>query len=112
MAIPLPTAPSEYRLPTRARPGLTARLHVLRCMALAGAAFPLLGTLHASDIAEPPPQPLTFERHIRPLLKHHCVHCHGEGEKLKGGLDVRLRRFLVGVVLPLAGSCSLLIRPD
>jgi hypothetical protein len=25
---------------------------------------------------------------------------------------LRLRRFLVGVVLPLAGSCSLLIRPD
>lgn len=40
-------------------------------------------------------RPLTFERDIRPLFKHHCVHCHGEGEKLKGGLDVRLRRFLV-----------------
>ncbi len=42
-----------------------------------------------------PQQPLTFERHIRPIFKHHCVHCHGEGEKLKAGLDVRLRRFLV-----------------
>jgi hypothetical protein len=39
--------------------------------------------------------PLTFERNIRPLLKYHCVHCHGKGEKLKAGLDVRLRRFLV-----------------
>jgi len=38
---------------------------------------------------------LTYERDIRPILKHHCFHCHGEGEKLKGGLDVRLRRFLV-----------------
>jgi mono/diheme cytochrome c family protein len=45
--------------------------------------------------AAPGPRPLTFERDIRPILKHHCVHCHGEGEKLKGGLDVRLRRFLV-----------------
>ena len=40
-------------------------------------------------------RPLTFERDIRPILKQHCVHCHGEGEKLKAGLDVRLRRFLV-----------------
>jgi len=55
---------------------------------LAGAA-PLSGAEKALD------RPLTFERDIRPLFKHHCVHCHGEGEKLKGGLDVRLRRFLV-----------------
>ena len=57
-----------------------------------------LGTGHALRAASLPPgakQPITFERHIRPLFKHHCVHCHGEGEKLKGGLDVRLRRFLV-----------------
>jgi hypothetical protein len=38
---------------------------------------------------------LTFERDIRPIFKQHCVHCHGEGDKLKGGVDVRLRRFLV-----------------
>jgi mono/diheme cytochrome c family protein len=40
-------------------------------------------------------RPVTFERDIRPILKQHCVHCHGEGDKLKGGIDVRLRRFLV-----------------
>jgi hypothetical protein len=37
----------------------------------------------------------TFERHIRPILKANCFPCHGEGEKLKGGLDLRLRRLLV-----------------
>ena len=37
---------------------------------------------------------LTFERDIRPILKTHCFHCHGEGEKLKGGIDLRLRRFI------------------
>jgi hypothetical protein len=37
---------------------------------------------------------LTFERDIRPILKAHCFQCHGEGEKLKGGVDLRLRRFM------------------
>jgi hypothetical protein len=37
----------------------------------------------------------TFERQIRPILKANCFPCHGEGEKLKGGLDLRLRRLLV-----------------
>ena len=38
---------------------------------------------------------LTFERDIRPILKAHCFDCHGEGEKLKGDLDLRLRRLLL-----------------
>jgi len=37
---------------------------------------------------------LTFERDVRPILKQHCFQCHGEGEKLKGGVDLRLRRFM------------------
>ena len=36
--------------------------------------------------------PATFEKDIRPIFKAHCFECHGEGEKLKGGLDLRLRR--------------------
>jgi mono/diheme cytochrome c family protein len=40
------------------------------------------------------PKPLTFEDKIRPILKAHCFECHGEGRKLKGGLDLRLRRLL------------------
>src|SRR6266498_1707909 len=39
--------------------------------------------------------PPTFEKDIRPILKAHCFECHGEGEKLKGGLDLRLRRLLL-----------------
>ena len=38
---------------------------------------------------------LTFEKHVRPLLKVHCVHCHGEGDEREGNLDVRLRRLMV-----------------
>jgi mono/diheme cytochrome c family protein len=38
---------------------------------------------------------LSFEQQVRPLLKAHCFECHGEGKKLKGGLDVRLRRSLL-----------------
>src|SRR5262249_35419545 len=40
------------------------------------------------------PKPLTFEDKIRPIFKAHCFECHGEGRKLKGGLDVRLRRLV------------------
>ena len=38
---------------------------------------------------------LTFEKHVRPILKAHCFHCHGEEGETKGGLDVRLARFLL-----------------
>src|SRR5262245_31479770 len=37
----------------------------------------------------------SFESHIRPLLKAYCFECHGDGVKLKGGLDVRLKRLLL-----------------
>ncbi|HYV28181.1 MAG TPA: c-type cytochrome domain-containing protein, partial [Candidatus Eisenbacteria bacterium] len=43
----------------------------------------------------PSSQGLTFERDVRPLLKSHCFECHGEGEKLRGGLDLRLRRLML-----------------
>lgn len=37
---------------------------------------------------------LTFEKDVRPILKAHCFQCHGEEGEMKGGLDVRLARFL------------------
>ncbi|WP_152051477.1 PSD1 and planctomycete cytochrome C domain-containing protein [Tautonia marina] len=41
--------------------------------------------------ADPPSDPnaLSFERDVRPILKEHCFHCHGEEPKLKSGLDLR-----------------------
>jgi hypothetical protein len=36
-----------------------------------------------------------FETDVRPLLKAHCYHCHGEGGKKEGGVDFRLRRFML-----------------
>jgi len=38
---------------------------------------------------------VSFEHHIRPLLKEHCFDCHGAHTELKGGLDLRLRRLMV-----------------
>jgi hypothetical protein len=46
----------------------------------------------APVIAAAPP---TFEKDIRPILKAHCLDCHGEGEKLNGGLDLRLQRLML-----------------
>jgi hypothetical protein len=45
--------------------------------------------------AQPGNEPLNFETHVRPILKANCFECHGEGKKLKGGLDLRLKHYLV-----------------
>src|SRR5689334_20414110 len=37
---------------------------------------------------------LTFEQHVRPILRAHCLECHGESGKPKGRLDLRLRRLI------------------
>ncbi|MCA9177104.1 MAG: DUF1549 domain-containing protein [Planctomycetales bacterium] len=47
-----------------------------------------------------------FDRDIRPILKTHCSHCHGEESELAGGLDVRLRRSLVN-----GGDSGAAVRP-
>ncbi|MCA9131569.1 MAG: PSD1 domain-containing protein [Planctomycetales bacterium] len=39
-------------------------------------------------------EPLTYESDVRPILKLHCFHCHGEGGVIEGGLDLRLRRLI------------------
>ena len=45
--------------------------------------------------AQPPAEAPTFEQQVRPLLKTYCLSCHGEGDELSGGLDLRLRRLIV-----------------
>jgi hypothetical protein len=56
--------------------------------ALLWAAFPLPADDEKATVA--------FETHVRPLLKTHCFHCHGESsDKPKGKLDVRLARLLL-----------------
>jgi hypothetical protein len=40
----------------------------------------------------PATEPLTFERNVRPVLKAYCFDCHGGGEELKAGLDLRQKR--------------------
>ncbi len=37
---------------------------------------------------------LTYEQHIRPILKANCFRCHGGEEKTEAGLDLRLRRLI------------------
>lgn len=38
---------------------------------------------------------LSFEKDARPILKAHCFECHGEGIDTEGGMDLRLRRFIL-----------------
>ena len=47
----------------------------------------LFGIAGARAAASP-----NYETQIRPIFKEHCTHCHGEEDKPKGGIDLRLRR--------------------
>ncbi len=38
---------------------------------------------------------LSFEKHVRPIFKANCFHCHGEEEEVEGNLDLRLRRLIM-----------------
>lgn len=51
-------------------------------------------TAHGADAV------LTFEKDVRPIVKAHCTHCHGEEEKPKGDVDLRLRRFMDKLITP------------
>ncbi|MFO0801880.1 MAG: c-type cytochrome domain-containing protein [Gemmataceae bacterium] len=60
---------------------------MLRLAGSIAIAFALVRPVAAAD-------PPGFNAHVRPILKAYCMECHGEGEKPKGGLDLRLRRLL------------------
>ncbi len=61
-------------------------------------AFALLGVflLHGwlpRSVAAEPTTEVTFERHIWPILKAHCLDCHGaDASDMKGQLDLRQKR--------------------
>jgi hypothetical protein len=57
------------------------------CLPLAGLLLVFLGAVRLA--AE---DKLTFEQHVRPILKVYCLDCHGAEEKLEGNLDLRLVR--------------------
>ena len=72
--------------------GLASQLAIAACLAallqtrLAAAAENLPAGAAESEIG--------YEKQIRPILKAHCFHCHGEGDELQGQLDLRLRRLI------------------
>lgn len=68
--------------------------------------FALVGIVGLLATAAAEEAPLTFEKDVRPLLKAHCTLCHGEEENPKGGVDLRLRRFMDA---PLESGATLLV---
>jgi hypothetical protein len=50
-------------------------------------------TSAAADV--PPKRQPTFNADVRPLLRAYCTECHGEADKPKGDLDLRLQRFIL-----------------
>lgn len=65
-----------------------------RCLRAAIGAVIVLSFTHAFAADGTVPA-ITFEQHVRPILKTYCLDCHGGGEKPEGGLDLRLKRFIV-----------------
>lgn len=59
--------------------------------------FSTIGSVSANEpsTVSAPKETLTFEADVRPILKAYCLDCHGGVEKLSGGLDLRLRHFMV-----------------
>jgi hypothetical protein len=64
--------------------------YVIGCVVLGLAGWgPWALALQAGVSSEP-----SYEKEVRPILRAHCTHCHGEEEKPGGGVDLRLRRFM------------------
>ena len=66
---------------------------VLALLMLLWGGVPIISAVGHAQLDES--EPLFFEQHVRPILKAHCFHCHGEDHELRGELDVRLVRLMV-----------------
>ena len=84
-----PTSSDADRYPTSF---MTVQSLMHRTLRLDCVAATLLGLLASSLSAA---EPVTFEKHVRPILKAHCFLCHGEAGGTQGKLDLRLKRWLV-----------------
>src|SRR3954463_13104198 len=79
-----------------ARPVIPANSSLLESqMRLAVAITSCVLLVHCATGVSLAQDKLTFEQHVRPILKAYCLDCHGAGEKMPGKLDLRLRRFAV-----------------
>ena len=67
---------------------------LIRCTLMLSAIAAAM-TQSVASAAEVPADHVTFEQHVRPILKAYCLDCHGGGEKPEGGLDLRLKRLIV-----------------
>ncbi|QDS94370.1 Planctomycete cytochrome C [Roseimaritima multifibrata] len=63
---------------------------ILAAVFLLGLALPLRAESDKQNAADS----VSFEEDVRPILKAHCLECHGEGEETGGELDLRLSRFI------------------
>ncbi|MFO1092453.1 MAG: PSD1 and planctomycete cytochrome C domain-containing protein [Planctomycetaceae bacterium] len=70
---------------------MNVRLGYLMCQALVA----LLATGIGLPAAETPAATLTFEHDVRPILRTHCLDCHGAAKEKEGNLDLRLVRFQI-----------------
>ena len=112
---PAGLAVAQRRLPTHQ---LATRILSLLaiCSLMTQAITTLSGTLAAADTDPPTPEQLYFESSVRPILKTHCFHCHGEAEHREAGLDVRLVHLITKggdsgtAIVPGDASASLLYK--
>ena len=89
-----PIAPAA-QLPTRSWCTTMIR-HLPLALAFLSLLPAVLSRAEATDVdAAASVEPPQFEKDVRPILKAHCWHCHGEEEELKGGIDARLARLLI-----------------
>ena len=66
---------------------------LLLCMACLGAASIARAEPPAGNVSTDSGN-ITFEQHIRPILREYCFDCHGAGQKNEANLDLRLVRFI------------------